>query len=113
MGHKTTVDYSKYIDAQSMGASVTGPSTNIMNTDRVGFQIVWTGSPTGDFTVEISNDATTWTEMTLSTPVAAAGSADNAFIDCESAAKYIRLVYTRTSGTGTLNVHITAKSISG
>lgn len=113
MANKTTVDYPKYVDGTSMGASINCPSTNIMFVDRVGYQISYTGTPTGDFTVEVSNDNSTWQELTLSTPISAAGAPGNDFIDCETAAKYIRLVYTRTSGTGSLYVALTTKSISG
>lgn len=113
MSHKTTIDYSKYIDAVSMGATITGASTNIMNCDRVGYEIVYTGTPTGTFSVEVSNTGTYWQTLTLSTPVTASGAGGNDFIDCETASKYCRLIYTRTSGTGTLSVALTAKSISG
>lgn len=113
MSTKRVLDYAALVSAESMGASITTEASNILHTDRVGYQIAWTGTPTGAFTVEISNDGSTWVELTLSTAIAAAGSADEAFIDAETAAKFIRLVYTRSSGTGTLNVHITAKSISG
>ena len=113
MGSKRTLDYSNLIVDGDMSGNITSASTNILHTDRVGYQLVWTGTPTGDFSVEVSNDEATWVALTLSTAVAAAGSADSAFIDCETAAKFIRLVYTASSSTGTLQVHITAKSISG
>lgn len=113
MANKTIVDYPKYVDATSMGASINCPSTNIMYVDRVGYQISYTGTPTGTFTVQVSNDNTTWQDLTLSAAVTASGAAGNDFIDCETAAKYIRLVYTRTSGTGSLFVALTTKSISG
>jgi len=81
--------------------------------DRVGYQISWTGTPNGDFTVEVSNDGSIWAPLTLSTAITASGSADNAFIDVETASKFVRLVYTASSSTGTLQAHITGKSISG
>ena len=112
MSTKRVLDFDKLIVDGDMSASITADGTNILYTDRVGYQIDWTGTPTGDFTVEVSNDEDTWVELTLSTAIAAGGSADSAFIDVETAAKFVRLKYTRSSGTGTLNVHITAKSIS-
>ena len=113
MGSKRTLDYSELVVDGDMSSDITSDSTNIMHTDRVGYQLVWTGTPNGVFTVEVSNDEVTWAELTLSTAITAAGSADNAFIDCETAAKYIRCKYTASSSTGTLQAHITAKSISG
>ena len=113
MGSKRTLTYSELIVAGDMSEDITGPSTNILHLDRVGFQLVWTGTPTGTFSVEVSNDEETWAAMTLSVAVTAAGSADNAFLDIETGAAYVRVKYTDTSGTGSLDAHIVAKSISG
>lgn len=113
MGVKRSLNYSELVVSGDMSGDVTSPSTDILNMDRVGYQISWSGTPTGDFSVEVSNDNSTWIALTLSAVVAAAGSADDAFIDVETASKYIRLKYTASSGTGSLNVHITGKSISG
>lgn len=108
---KNAIDYTAYIEAGDMSGTITGDATNILHLDRVGYAINFTGSPTGTFSVEVSNDGTNWIEMTLSTAITAAGSADDHFIDVETAAKLIRLKYTFTSGTGSLNVSLTAKNI--
>ena len=113
MSVKRVVDFSKYLTAQSMAATVTGASTNVLYTDRVAYQINWTGSAVGIFTVEGSNDEVVWTNLPLSTSVTADNAADDAVIEVETALKFVRLLYTRTSGTGTLNAYITAKAISG
>ena len=113
MGSKRTLDYAELIVDGDMSSNITSSPTNILHTDRVGCQLTWTGTPTGSFSVEVSNDMTTWITLTLSTSITASGSADSAFIDVESAAKFVRIKYAATSGTGTLQAHITAKSISG
>ena len=113
MGVKRVIDTYQLITDGDMSSDVTSDTTNILYTDRVSYQISYTGTPTGSFSVQISNDETTWENMTLSTAVSAAGSADNHFIDCETGAKYIRLKYTSSSGSGTLQVKLVAKSISG
>ena len=91
----------------------------------VGYTVAWTGTPTGTFSVEVSQDyvapvgvqdeplnAGTWVPLTLSVPVLAAGTADTAFIDVDvTGAAYVRLVYTATSGSGTLNATIAGKVI--
>lgn len=112
----------KVVDAQSMGASVTSDVTIIQEIPYVSYTIIWTGSPTGTFSVEVSNDysaggingtpanAGTWVALTLSAGVSAAGSGDSAFVDIHGVAAYaIRLVYTRASGTGTLNATVAGK----
>ena len=113
MGSKRTLDYATLVVDGDMSSNITSDSTNILHMDRVGYQLSWTGTPTGDFYVDVSNDGTTWIEQTLSTAVAAAGSADDAFIDAETAAKYIRFRYVASSGSGTLQAYVTGKSISG
>tara|TARA_R110002126_G_scaffold172712_1_gene321498 strand:- start:3754 stop:4095 length:342 start_codon:yes stop_codon:yes gene_type:complete len=113
MGSKRVIDYDEYLVAGDMSGTLTGDSTNIMHTDRVGYQILYTGAPNGTFSVEVSNDETTWQALVLSVAIAATGSGDNHFIDVETASKFVRLVYTFSSGTGSLDVKLTAKSISG
>lgn len=105
----------------SMGSSLTSDVTIITNLTGVGYDLNWTGAPVGTFSVEISNtyslnydgsvrNAGNWTPVTLSSPITAAGSADNAFINMAGLECYaIRLRYTRTSGTGTLNAVIVSK----
>ena len=112
MGSKRNYENDEYLKDESMGVSIDGEKIDIFGMDRVGFQLAWTGTPTGTFGIDVSNDGETWIALTLDTSVVAAGAADEAFIDAETAARWIRLNYARTSGTGTLNVHTTAKSIS-
>ena len=113
MGSKRTLNYDKLLVDQSMTSTFQSAATDIMNTDRAGYQISWSGTPNGTFSVEVSNDSSVWVALTLSAAVTASGSADDAFIDVETAARHVRLVYTASSSTGTLQAHITAKSISG
>lgn len=111
------------INAVSMGSNITSSAIEVKNQDNVGLQLVWTGAPVGVFSVQISLNhkedlegnivvAGTWATLPLSPSIAAAGSADNAYIDInQTSAQYIRLVYTRTSGTGTLDAYIDAKGV--
>jgi len=106
---------------QSMSTTVHSPATIINFVTGVGYDLSWTGTPTGVFSVEISNtyslnadgsvgNAGNWAPVTLSTPITASGSADNAFINLAGLEAYaVRLTYTRTSGSGTLNATICGK----
>jgi len=99
----------------NMATSLTSEVTILKQKTGAGYDISWTGSPVGTFSVEISNtysvdamgnvsNAGKWTAVTLTGSVAPAGSADNGFINLAGLEAYaIRLVYTRTSGTGTVN----------
>jgi len=105
----------------NMASTVTSAVTIIQNLSQVGYDISWTGSPSGTFTVQVSNtysqnmDGTvnnpgTWTTLTLSSPTMATGSSGNGYIDIDAISAFaIRLVYTPSSGTGTLQATICGK----
>lgn len=88
----------------------------------ISYDISWVGStPVGVMSVEISNtysqngDGTVrnpgnWTTLPLSATPSVSGSPGNGFIDVEALGAYaIRIIYTRTSGTGTMNITISGK----
>jgi hypothetical protein len=108
------------VNAHSMAASFTSAVQVAEFQDNVGIQLIWTGTPTGTFGVQVSQnynpnvepDTSTFTQLTLSPVPAASGSAGNYFIAliCLPAC-YYQVTYTRTSGTGTLDVYIGGKGI--
>lgn len=102
----------------SMGASITSAVTIKNQLSLISYSASWTGTPTGTFSVEVSDDylenvdgsvrnAGTWNTLPLSAAVSASGSTGNGLIDVQTGAYAIRLVYTRASGTGTLNAIVT------
>lgn len=106
----------------SMAGSITSAVTIIQKLSLVSYSIEWTGtSPVGEMSVEVSNDysqnadgtvkdAGTWNALPLSAATSVSGNSDNGFIDIDGSAGYaLRLVYTRTSGTGTMNAVVSAK----
>ncbi len=107
-----------------MSASVTSAVTNIGNQDNIAIQIGFTTSDAvGVFSVQGSVDhvqddygnvqvAGNWVALTLSPTPVAASAADNILISLNQLPfPWIRLVYTRTSGTGTLSAYIAGKSL--
>lgn len=104
-------------------STITSAVTNIQYLDNIGVQLNFTGTPTGNFSVQVSADyaqdssgnvtnAGNWIALSLSPSPAATGSGSNIYIDItEISAPWIRVVYTKTSGTGTLNGYITGKQI--
>lgn len=109
--------------AQSMASSFNGAPVECENQDNVGFQLNWTGTPTGTFGVQISIDhkqdaqgnvtvAGNWITLPLNPSISATGSPDSAYIDLnQMSASYIRLTYTASSGTGTVDAFVTAKGV--
>lgn len=96
--------------------SMTGTSTltsseiDIQYLSRASIQLVWTGTPTGTFAIQGTVDGSTWSPITTNpASIAASGSAGNHLVEGEIHSKKMRVQYTNSSGTGTLNAWITAK----
>lgn len=84
--------------------------------DNIGIQLEWTGTPNGSFDVQISSDSTVapgnWISLPYTPAIAPAGSASNGYIDVnQTSAQWMRVVYTNTSGTGTLNGWLCGKKV--
>ncbi len=103
-------------------ATITSLPTIIQKCSLVSYDISWSGSsPVGVITVEISNTykqnvdgsvrvAGNWTARSLTAPFAISGSTGNGMIELADLGTYaIRIKYTKTSGTGTLNATICGK----
>lgn len=121
------------INAGNMAsASLTSSVTSIQYLDDIGLQFTWTASPVGTFAIQVSADysqdtngnvtaAGNWTPLTLSywngttlvtgtTLPTSVGSP--IYVDLTLlSAPWIRVVYTKTSGTGSLTALITAKGL--
>lgn len=124
--------YQSITNGNMASASLTSAVTNIQWLDNIGIQLNFTGSPVGDFAVQVSADYAqddngnvtnpgNWVPLTLtylvgSTFVSAQSVPTSVgspiYLDLnELSCPWIRVVYTKTSGTGTLNAFITAKMI--
>ncbi len=111
------------IASTSMGASITSAAVETRLQDNIGVQLHWTGTPVGTFTVQISMDHLQdangniqvpghWITLPLSPSITASGSPDDAYIDLNQlSAVYIRIIYTRVSGSGTLDAFVNAKGV--
>ena len=112
------------VNGVSMATSITSPATIIQRLPGISYSLVWTGTPVGTFTVEVSNDysqgpngvlnAGNWTALPTSAFVGTypvpAGSASNGFLDVVGTEAYaVRIVYTASSGAGNLTIIPCAK----
>lgn len=106
-----------------MSSDIISAITVIQTNSMVSYDISWTGStPIGVMEVQVSNtysqnadgsvrNAGNWTSITLSATTNVTGNTGNGAIDIDATAFYaIRLKYTRTSGTGTMQATIAGKS---
>lgn len=134
MARKNTLQSYKTINAGDMStASLTSTVTSIQYLDDIGVQFTWSGSPVGTFAVQVSADfvrddtngqvmntghwvpivLSYWngtvfvTDTSLPTSVGSPIYVDLALLS----APWIRVVYTKTSGTGTLTAVITGKEL--
>lgn len=111
------------IVAADMTPTITSAATSIKYTDDCAIQLNFTGTPTGTFQIQGSLDYTenqnhqpvnagNWIALTLSPVPVASGSTGQILLDLYGLSfPWIRVVYVPTSGTGTLDAYISAKSI--
>lgn len=96
--------------ATSMGASFNLPAIWLGHICNYSIQLVFTGTPNGTFKLQASNDLggpglapTNWTDVANSSQaITAAG--DHMWQVENAGYKYVRVVYTRSSSTGSLTV---------
>ena len=112
--------------------SITSAVTSIQWLDNVGIQLNFSGSPVGTFAVQVSADYAQDTEGNVQNPghwiplvltyfISGGFTSDTSvptsvgspiYLDLNQlSAPWIRVVYTKGSGTGTLNAFITAKLV--
>lgn len=99
------------VNAQSMGATITSSSISVQEAISYAVQAVWSAgsTPIGTFDLQASNDDINFTSL-LDQGAEVTGNTGSIIINVEKPAYgFIRVVYTRTSGSGTLNVKVNAK----
>lgn len=96
-------------------AVLTSKVISLVLSNSASIQAIWTGTPTGVFSIQSSLDYSengdgsvknpgTWDDLGIGV-VAPSGSSGSAFVDMAlTGIFYIRVVYTNSSGTGTLVV---------
>ena len=120
--------YSVITVGNMASASITSSVTIIQSLSMLSYAYSWSGtSPVGTIKVQVSNDYSvdpagavknsgTWNDMTFTSAgssvssLAVSGNTGNGFIDMSNLSGYaLRTVYTKTSGTGTLQCVLNAK----
>lgn len=109
------------VSAGNMGSDVLSTGIYMEQYSDASIQAVWTGTPAGNLTIQVSNDegvpydastVVNWTTYPNSTQ-AAGGAAGSYFWNIpDLAARWIRLHYDASSSTGTLNAMFNAKADS-
>lgn len=112
MSRKNVLDPLQIFTNASMAVSQTSQVVNIKYLDDICISFSFSGTPTGTFAVLASNDSVNFIPVTLSAVPVASGTAGNILIDMGLLSfPYIKVTYTPTSGSGTLNGFLSAKMI--
>ena len=101
-------------DSGDISGTITSPATNTRQVDVASIAINWTGtSPVGVLTVEARNgEDDTWSELDFGQAINITGNTgEHTILFNELHFEEIRLVYTATSGTGTLDAILLAKTV--
>lgn len=124
-GRKNFLNHFKAVSAGDMSLStVTSPVVNIQGLDNIGIQInILSGTPNGTFDVQISADhqevngvvtnAGNWVNLgTPYTATIASGAPANIYYDLNQLSScFVRLLYTKSSGTGSFDAWFVGKMI--
>lgn len=116
--------YAIFSAADMSQATLTSTIVDIRYMDNVAIQLNFTGTPTGTFDVQGSVDhnvsdpsetvsaAGSWVSLTLTPAPVASGAASSVLLDLNQLSfPFIRVVYTKTGSTGTLDGYIFGKAI--
>lgn len=97
-------------NAQDMSLSSISTIVNIDEAIGYCIQAIYTGAPVGTLQIKGSNDGVNFTNVPGSQFTVAVSAAGSSLIsDPSPFYSYVQLIYTFTSGTGTLNANINAK----
>lgn len=103
----------RIINAGDMSASVSSAAIDVSLQDDIGLEIAWTGTPTGTITINASNNGGTFYSLTFATALTQpSGSASGIVVALANYPfTYLKVTYTRSSGSGSLDCYLTSKDI--
>jgi hypothetical protein len=90
-------------------ATLTSTAIFVPKVRAFSIQAVFTGAPVGELKLQTSNDGTNWTDLadSISTSVTAISAAGSIMYNVHNHGfTWVRGLYTKTSGTGTMGITI-------
>lgn len=115
MSVKSVIKPYQVLTNGDMTGNVSTLVSDVESSDNVAYQVVWTGNAVGTFAVEGTVNGIDWEELDLGTPGPEAASVADSFLVSLKGVPYskLKLTYSATSGSGSLNVWIMAKRTGG
>lgn len=122
-GRKDSLQKFQTITNGDMSGNLTSAVSGIQYSDNISIAFVFTGTPTGTFGAQVSNDYNqdsqgnvtsvgNWINLPITPTLSASGSAGVAGADLNQLGwPWIRFIYTASSGSGTLNAFVAGKMI--
>jgi hypothetical protein len=100
----------RILSAVSLGADATSAVADMDHMGMASIHAIWTGTPTGTLSVQVSVNGVDWVAPPTALSVAIAGAAGQVVWTMPDLTwKAVRVIYVRTSGTGTVNAWVNAK----
>lgn len=95
-------------------STLTSPVTNIQQLDNMGLQVSWTGTPTGIFTVQCSNDGVNFIALTFNPAIVQPAGAPGSFLVDLNQVPFLWMIveYVNSSGMGALSVIMSGKDVN-
>lgn len=116
MSDKSLTNYP--LRSVAMTGNITSDPLAVQNFDDFGFEVAFSGAPSGTFSVEVSNSKINWQTVPLYdddgnvvSPQASGGPANHWINLNQINGNWLRLNYNFLSGSGTLDVWATGKNI--
>ena len=113
MSKKWIIEPFILMTAGDMSGNLITKSTNVKRLDNFGIQLVWSGTPVGTFDIQASVDGKNYVSLDFSSPVAASGSSGSHLINLNQIPyAWVRVAYTKNSGSGSLDITIMGKDLN-
>lgn len=112
MGRKNVVKSYSMFKAADISGTVTSETVNVINLDKASIHVTWSGTaPEGTITVQARNgDNDPWYDLDFGSTIPVTGnSGSHQILFLELPFTDIQMIYTSTSGTGTMDARISAK----
>lgn len=111
MSRKTTHTYTVFNAADATVAQ-TGAETSVLGVDKASYHVKFSTNNTGTFNVQGRNsDSDTWFNVNFGVSLAVTADNEASLNMFEVPYKYLRLIWTPSSGAGTITAILTIKAV--